>query len=65
MRRCYLFLGGPFSDKCSRHALRPTVKVMVGGAPVTADFARRIGADGHGPNAIDAVDLAKSFMGLH
>jgi 5-methyltetrahydrofolate--homocysteine methyltransferase len=45
--------------------IRDQLKIMVGGAPVTADFAQKIGADGHGPNAIDAVDLAKSFMGLH
>jgi 5-methyltetrahydrofolate--homocysteine methyltransferase len=45
--------------------VRDQIKIMVGGAPVTGDFARKIGADGHGPNAIDAVDLAKSFMGLH
>jgi 5-methyltetrahydrofolate--homocysteine methyltransferase len=45
--------------------IRDKVKIMVGGAPVTADFAKKIGADGHGPNAIDAVDLAKRFMSSH
>ncbi len=44
--------------------IRDQVKVMVGGAPVTADFARKIGADGHGPNAIDAVYVAKAFLGV-
>jgi 5-methyltetrahydrofolate--homocysteine methyltransferase len=41
---------------------RPKVKVMVGGAPVTQDFARRIGADGYAPDASQAVALAKSLI---
>jgi 5-methyltetrahydrofolate--homocysteine methyltransferase len=36
-------------------------KVIVGGAPVTADFAREIGADGHAPDASQAASLAKSL----
>ncbi len=43
--------------------LRDTVKVMVGGAPVDATFAQRIGADGYGSNAPNAVELAKSLVG--
>ncbi len=42
--------------------IRNTVKVMVGGAPVTADYARKIGADGYAPDASQAVALAKSLM---
>jgi corrinoid protein of di/trimethylamine methyltransferase len=38
--------------------LRDQVKVMVGGAPVTAMFAKEIGADGYAEDAISAVDLA-------
>ena len=38
--------------------LRDSVKVIVGGAPVTADFAREIGADGWAPDAASAKDLA-------
>ncbi len=38
--------------------LRDKVKVMVGGAPVTASFASEIGADGYAEDAISAVDLA-------
>lgn len=34
-------------------------KIMVGGAPVTADFARSIGADLYADNAIEAVEMAK------
>jgi 5-methyltetrahydrofolate--homocysteine methyltransferase len=35
---------------------------MVGGAPVTAGFAKEIGADGYGDDAASAVDLAKQFV---
>lgn len=42
--------------------LRDTVKVIVGGAPITADFARQIGADGYGANAVEAVAVAKQLM---
>lgn len=42
--------------------LRDTVKVMVGGAPVTLEFARQIGADGFAPDASKAASLAKSFV---
>jgi 5-methyltetrahydrofolate--homocysteine methyltransferase len=42
--------------------LRETVKVMVGGAPVTQHFADEIGADGYGANAAAAVDLAKELV---
>jgi 5-methyltetrahydrofolate--homocysteine methyltransferase len=37
-------------------------KVMIGGAPVTQDYANRIGADGYAPDAASAVDLAKSLV---
>jgi 5-methyltetrahydrofolate--homocysteine methyltransferase len=38
------------------------VKVMIGGAPVTQDYADRIGADGYAPDAASAVDIAKSLV---
>jgi 5-methyltetrahydrofolate--homocysteine methyltransferase len=41
--------------------LRDSVKVLVGGAPVTEAFARQIGADGYGADAAAAVKLIKSF----
>jgi 5-methyltetrahydrofolate--homocysteine methyltransferase len=44
--------------------LRDSVKIMVGGAPVDAEFAERIGADGYGSNAPSAADLAKRLAGL-
>jgi 5-methyltetrahydrofolate--homocysteine methyltransferase len=36
---------------------------MVGGAPVDAEFAKRIGADGYGSNAPGGAELAKRFAG--
>jgi 5-methyltetrahydrofolate--homocysteine methyltransferase len=41
--------------------LRENVKVMVGGAPVDRAFAERIGADGYGQDATEAVRLAREF----
>jgi 5-methyltetrahydrofolate--homocysteine methyltransferase len=41
---------------------RPKVRVMVGGAPVTEEFARIIGADGYAADASRAVALAKSLI---
>jgi corrinoid protein of di/trimethylamine methyltransferase len=43
--------------------LRSRVKVLVGGAPVTRDFAREIGADGYGDNAGSAVTVARALLG--
>ncbi len=43
--------------------LRPQVKVMVGGAPVTRGWANEIGADGYSEDALGAVQLAKKLMG--
>jgi 5-methyltetrahydrofolate--homocysteine methyltransferase len=43
--------------------LRDQVKIMVGGAPVDAEFAQRIGADGYGSNAPSGADLAKRLVG--
>jgi 5-methyltetrahydrofolate--homocysteine methyltransferase len=42
--------------------LRDQIKVMVGGAPVTQEFADQIGADGYAPNAAAAADLAKNLV---
>jgi len=39
-----------------------SVKVMIGGAPVTKDYADKIGADGYAPDAASAVDTAKSLV---
>ncbi len=42
--------------------LRQQVKVMVGGAPVTENYARQVGADGYAPDASRAVGLARSLL---
>lgn len=42
--------------------LRETVKVMVGGAPINQGFADKIGADGYGKDAAEAVQLARRLL---
>jgi 5-methyltetrahydrofolate--homocysteine methyltransferase len=42
--------------------LREDVKIIVGGAPVTTDYAHKIGADGYAKDASQAVKVAKSFI---
>ncbi len=42
--------------------LRNKIKVMVGGAPVTQEFADEIGAEGYAPDAASAVDKAKELL---
>lgn len=44
--------------------LRDQVKFMVGGAPVTQDFADEMGADGYGKDALACVALAKRLAGV-
>ena len=43
--------------------LRDVVKIMVGGAPVTQEFADDMGADGYGKDAMACVALAKQLIG--
>ena len=43
--------------------IRDQVKILVGGAPITAAFAEEIGADGYASNAASAVDKGKELMG--
>jgi len=49
-------------EALTEQGIRDRVKVMVGGAPLDADFARAIGADGYGADAAQAVALAKGFV---
>lgn len=42
--------------------LRERVKIIVGGAPVTAGFAKEIGADGYAEDAAAAVDTARALL---
>ncbi|MFN2152532.1 MAG: corrinoid protein [Anaerolineales bacterium] len=44
--------------------MRPKVKVLVGGAPVTRDWVKEIGADGFSEDAVGAVAAAKQLLGI-
>jgi 5-methyltetrahydrofolate--homocysteine methyltransferase len=44
--------------------IRERVKVMVGGAPVTPEWAEKIGADGYANNAPEAVEVARKLVGV-
>jgi len=43
--------------------VRDNVKVLVGGAPVTTQYANEIGADGYGENANSAVAMTRKLLG--
>jgi 5-methyltetrahydrofolate--homocysteine methyltransferase len=51
-------------EELETQGMRKSVRVMVGGAPVDRTFAEKIGADGYGANAAEAVELARGFAGL-
>jgi 5-methyltetrahydrofolate--homocysteine methyltransferase len=42
----------------------PPVKIMVGGAPISQQFADEIGADGFAPDAASAADKARALVGI-
>ena len=44
-----------------REQLSPCPVILVGGAPLTEDYAKQIGADGYGRDAATGADLAKEF----
>ncbi len=50
-------------DAFEEAGLRNEVRIMVGGAPLSQEFADDMGADGYGKDAIACVDLAKEFVG--
>jgi 5-methyltetrahydrofolate--homocysteine methyltransferase len=52
-------------DVLKEAGLREKVKVMVGGAPVTQQWADEIGADGYAPDAASAVDKAKELLSIN
>jgi len=49
-------------DKFKAAGLKDKVKIAVGGAPVTQEYATEIGADGYADDAASAVDLFKGFV---
>ncbi len=50
-------------DALQEDGVRETIKVMVGGAPVSQDYADEIGADGYASDASSAVKLAEELIG--
>jgi corrinoid protein of di/trimethylamine methyltransferase len=50
-------------DALVEAGIRQQVQVMVGGAPVTVEFVKKIGADGYGINAGAAIENAKKLVG--
>ena len=50
-------------DALATAGLRPGVRVLVGGAPVTRSWAEEIGADGYGEDAVGAVKVARELVG--
>ena len=51
-------------DALKQAGVREQVKIMVGGAPVTRQFADEVGADGYSDNASTAVTLARTLIGV-
>lgn len=49
-------------DKLTAAGIRDNYKVIIGGAPVTAEYAKKIGADGYADNAANGARLVKSLM---
>ena len=54
---------GEVIEELDKEGLRPRIKVMVGGAPITKDWADKIKADGTSEDAVGAVKLAKQLVG--
>jgi corrinoid protein of di/trimethylamine methyltransferase len=50
-------------EELDKEGLRPRIRVIVGGAPITKDWAEKIKADGTSEDAVGAVKLAKQLMG--
>ena len=50
-------------EELEKEGLRSRFKVMVGGAPITHDWVKTIGADGYSEDAVGAVAMAKQLLG--
>jgi corrinoid protein of di/trimethylamine methyltransferase len=50
-------------EELDKEGLRPRIQVMVGGAPITKDWAEKIKANGTSEDAVGAVKLAKQLVG--
>ncbi len=51
-------------EELEKEGLRSKFKVMVGGAPITRDWVKTIGADGYSEDAVGAVTIAKQLLGV-
>jgi len=49
-------------DEIEKAGIRDKVKVFIGGAPVTEEYAKKIGADGYAPDCVSTAELAKSMF---
>lgn len=54
---------GAVIETLKKEGLRRTLKVIIGGAPASKEWAEKIGADGYGANAVEAVEVAKKLLG--
>lgn len=52
-------------EKLNEDGVRHSVKIIIGGAPVTQSFADEIGADGYAADAASAVTLVKDVLNLN
>lgn len=52
----------PVIEGLKEAGLKDDIKVIVGGAPVTRDYAEQIGADGYAEDAASGVDVAKQLL---
>lgn len=50
-------------DTLEENGLRDSVKIIVGGRPITREFADEIGADGYAKDAVEAVKVIKELVG--
>jgi 5-methyltetrahydrofolate--homocysteine methyltransferase len=51
-------------DMLKQRGLDKKIKTIIGGAPVTLEYSKQIGADGYAQDASSAVDKAKELLGL-
>ena len=51
-------------EMLEEQGLREKVKILVGGAPLSEEWARKVGADAYAPDAIAGVKKAKELLGL-
>lgn len=52
-------------ERLNKQGLNGKIKTIIGGAPVTADYAQHIGADAYGYDSVNAVDMVKKLISTH